>query len=60
MNACQLGAEAFTTEPKCEDAPPPSPDSAPAPVAASVVLPFNGGKVGGKAVTVPPRTLDAS
>ena len=31
MNACQLGAEAFTTEPKCEDAPPPGPDSAPAP-----------------------------
>ena len=31
MNACQLGAQAFTTEPKCEDAPPPGPDSAPAP-----------------------------
>ena len=39
MNACQLGAEAFTTEPKCEDAPPPGPDSAPAPQLVTPGLP---------------------
>ena len=38
-NSCQLGAKAFTTEPKCEDAPPPGPDSDPAPELVTPGLP---------------------